>query len=60
MQVNKIYHRYALMHTYYVRIKENAEALVVSIKEIRLEVNEDKTKYIVMARDQNLGRSHNS
>jgi len=33
-------------------IKENAEALVVTSKEIGLEVNADK-KYLVMARDQN-------
>jgi hypothetical protein len=31
----------------------------VAIKEIRLEVNEDTTKYMVMARDQNVGRSQN-
>jgi hypothetical protein len=30
-------------------IKENAEALVVANKEIGLEVNSDKTKYVVMA-----------
>jgi hypothetical protein len=40
------------------RLKENAESLVVATKEIGLEVNADKTKYIVMARDQNAGRSH--
>jgi len=39
-------------------IKENAEALVVSSKETGLEVNADKTKYMVMSRDQNAGRSH--
>jgi hypothetical protein len=32
-------------------VKENAEALVVATKEIGLEVNVDKTKYMVMARD---------
>jgi hypothetical protein len=35
-----------------------AEALVVASKEIGLEVNADKTKYMVMSRDQNAGRSH--
>jgi len=39
-------------------MKENAEALVVSSKEIVLEVNADKTQYMVMSRDQNAGRSH--
>ena len=39
--------------------KENAEALIVISKEIGLEVNADKTKYMVMSRDQNAGRSHN-
>jgi len=39
-------------------VKENAEALVVVTKEIGLEVNADKTKYMIMSRDQNAGRSH--
>ena len=39
-------------------IKEKAAALVVAGKEIGLEVNTDKTKYMVMSRDQNAGRSH--
>ena len=39
-------------------MKENAEAFVVAIKEIGLEVNANKTKYMVMSRDQNAGRSH--
>ena len=39
-------------------VKENAEAVVVATKEIGLEVNVDKTKYMIMYRDQNAGRSH--
>jgi len=38
-------------------VKGNAEALVVASKEIGLEVDADKTKYMVMSRDQNAGRS---
>ena len=37
-------------------VKENAEALLVATKEIGLEVNADKTKYMVMSRDRNAGR----
>ena len=39
-------------------IEKNTKALVVASKEIGLEVNADKTKYVVMSRDQNAGRSH--
>ena len=39
-------------------LKENAKSLVVAGREIGLEVNADKTKYIVMYRGQNAGRSH--
>jgi sorting nexin-29 len=39
-------------------IKENATALLMASKEIGLEVNADKTKYMVMPRDQTAGRSH--
>jgi len=39
-------------------VMENAEALVVATKEIGLEVNADKTKYMLMSRDQNAGQSH--
>jgi len=31
----------------------------VASKEIGLEVNADKTKFMVMSRDQNAGRRHN-
>ena len=34
-------------------LKENAEALVAATGEIRLEVSADKTKYMVMSREQN-------
>ena len=39
-------------------VKENAEDLLVATKEIGLEVNADKTKYMVMSRDRNTGRGH--
>jgi len=39
-------------------LKENAEALVAATREIGLEVNTYKTKYMVMSRDQNAGRIH--
>jgi hypothetical protein len=34
------------------------DALVVASKETGLEVNADKTKYVVISLDQNAGRSH--
>ena len=40
-------------------VKENTEALVVASKEDGLEVNADKTKYMVMYWNHNAGRSHN-
>jgi len=36
-------------------LKENAEALVAVTREIGLEISADKTKYMVMYRDQNAG-----
>ncbi len=39
-------------------VKENAEALVVATKEFGIEVNVDKTKYMVMSREQTAGLSH--
>ena len=39
-------------------VKENVEALLFATKQIGLEVNADKTKYLVMSRDQNAGRGH--
>jgi hypothetical protein len=39
-----------------VHTVKNTEALVVSSKEIRPEVNADKTKYMIMSREQNAGQ----
>ena len=39
-------------------IKKNSVVSVVASKEIWLEANDDKTKHMVMSRDQNAGRSH--
>ena len=39
-------------------LKENSEVLVAATREIGLEVSADKTKYMVMSRDQNAGRIH--
>jgi len=39
-------------------IKENMEALIVASKQIGLEVNVYKTKYVVMSRDQTAERRH--
>ena len=40
-------------------IKKNTEALVVARKEIRLEVNADNIKYMVMSRNQNTEQNYN-
>jgi hypothetical protein len=40
-------------------IKTNTEALVVASKEIGLEVNAEKTKYMVMSGDRNVGQNGN-
>jgi hypothetical protein len=45
---------YISVHT----VKENVKALVVVTREFGLEVSADKTKYMVMSRDRNAGRSH--
>jgi len=39
-------------------VKENTEALIVASKGTGLEVNADKTKYMVTSGDQNAGQSH--
>ena len=39
-------------------LKENTEVLVAATRETGLEVSADKTKYMVMSRDQNAGQNH--
>jgi sorting nexin-29 len=38
-------------------LRKNIEALLIASKEIGLEVNDEKTKYMVMSRDQNAGQN---
>jgi hypothetical protein len=38
--------------------EKNMEALGAAYKEVDLEVNADKTKHMIMSRDQNAGRNH--
>jgi len=40
-------------------VEENAEALIMSSKEIGLEVNADKTRYMVRSRDHSAGGIRN-
>ena len=40
-------------------VQKNTEDLVVASKEIDLEVNAEKTKYMVTSQDQNVGQNHN-
>jgi sorting nexin-29 len=40
-------------------IKKNAEDLMIASKETGLEVNAEKTKYMVMSQNQNAGHNHN-
>jgi hypothetical protein len=41
-------------------IKEKTEALLGASKEIGLEVNPEKTKYMLMSRSQKIGQKHNT
>jgi hypothetical protein len=40
-------------------VKKSTDALVVAGKEIGLEVNAEKTKYMVMSRVRDAGQNHN-
>jgi hypothetical protein len=44
------------MDTYY---KEKQRSLIITSKEIDLEVNAERTKCMVMSRDQNVGQNNN-
>jgi hypothetical protein len=39
-------------------VQKNTEVLVAAAKEIGLAVSVDKTKYMVLSRDQNAGQNH--
>jgi hypothetical protein len=39
--------------------KKNTEVLLEAIREVSLEVNAEKTKYMVMSHHQNIGQIHN-
>jgi hypothetical protein len=51
--------RYNLLLLRLYVLHRNSYTSVVASKEIELELNADKTKYMVMSRDQNTGQSHN-
>jgi hypothetical protein len=40
-------------------IKKNTEALSETVKDVGLEVNTEKSKYIVVSHHQNVGQNHN-
>jgi histidinol-phosphate/aromatic aminotransferase/cobyric acid decarboxylase-like protein len=40
-------------------IKKNKEALIEASREVGLEVNREKTKYVVMSHHQDAGQNHN-
>jgi hypothetical protein len=40
-------------------VQRNTAALITTCKEIDLEVNAEKTKYMVMSQEQNAGQNHN-
>ena len=57
--MTELYQRMPDCHLYIgcniLMFQDSIVALVVATKEIGLEVNADKTKYMIMSRDQNTG-----
>jgi hypothetical protein len=47
------------LKTYIYHLKEKAEALSVTIKEVGLEENAQKTVYMFMSHNQNTEQNHN-
>jgi hypothetical protein len=43
----------------YILYGKSTEVLVISSKDIRLEIKAEKTKYMVMSREQNAGQTGN-
>jgi hypothetical protein len=39
-------------------VKQNTQTLIVGSKETGLEVNSEKTKYMIMSREHNAGQNH--
>jgi hypothetical protein len=39
-------------------MKNNTETLIDASKEVGLEINVDKTKYMLLSRHQNVGQNH--
>jgi hypothetical protein len=52
-------HTHTNKHTHTHNVKNRTETLVVVSKEIYQEVNAEKSKYMVMSRDQNVGQIQN-
>jgi hypothetical protein len=40
-------------------IKKNTETLIDARKEVGIEINIEKTKYMLLSRQQNVGQNHN-
>jgi hypothetical protein len=48
-----------ILSKYINRIKKSKEALLQAGREVGLDVNTEKTKYMVMSHHQNIGQNHN-